>query len=141
MSGRSVILASANAGRISLRKPEAVVIDVARHVIWQAGEAWFVSSRGHRDPGRKAVLGCLNFKFVVMVICGHGGLVSYDEINHEFWGHSDEGGPLDTARYLSVLRNRAAPLFQWIGLDVGIRYGRGFLPVLADCRSTVAKAA
>lgn len=141
MSGRTVILAPSNAGRISLRNPDAVVIDVVGQVVWQDGKAWFVSTRGHRSSNRKVALGCLNFKFVVMLICGHGRLVSYDEIYHEFWGHSDEGGPLDPARYLYVLRNRAEPLFERIGLDVSMRYGKGFLPVLRDRLPMLARAA
>jgi hypothetical protein len=140
MSGRRVILAARNAERISTRNVDAVVIDVVKQVIWQAGEPWCVSGLGHQKPAGRPVLGSLNFRFHVMMICGHGRMVSYDEICTEFWGLTDHGGPLDTARYLSVLRCRAAPLFDWLGLSLETRRNVGFLPTFAE-RHSFAKAA
>jgi hypothetical protein len=139
MSGRTVILAYRNAGRISLRNPAAVVIDVSKQDIWQSGVSWSVASLGQRKVGGRPKIGSIVFRFHVMLICGHGRVISYDDMISEFWGADAEGGPLDPARYFWVLRSRAVPLFDWLGMSLETRFGVGYLASFA-C-NTLAKAA
>lgn len=137
---RRVILSTRNAGRISLRNPDAVVLDLSEQSIWQNGEVWPVSSRGAQKSRRIPRKSTKNWRFAVLMICGHAKLVTRDDLYSCLWGEDLDGGPDYPDRYYYVLRNRAGDLFDWVGLTIESRHGLGWSPVLSQ-RQPLAKAA